>query len=77
MTKPLAVVVEDEWLLLTVVQEELIEAGFEVVSAMSGAEALARLDDAGEDISCLLTDIRLVGSMDGWEVASSGKAAPS
>jgi CheY-like chemotaxis protein len=69
MTKPLALVVEDEWLLLTVVEEELVEAGFEVSSAASGAEAMIKLDEAGEDLCCLLTDIRLIGDMDGWEVA--------
>jgi CheY-like chemotaxis protein len=69
MTKPVALVVEDEWLLLTVVEEELLEAGFEVASAASGAAALVKLDEVGEGLSCLLTDIRLVGNIDGWEVA--------
>lgn len=69
MNKPLALVVEDEWLLLTVVEEELLEAGFQVTSAASGDEAIVKLKEVGQDISCLLTDIRLGGSMDGWEVA--------
>ena len=69
MQKPLALVVEDEWLLMDVVQEELLEDGFEVATAASGEEAIAKMEETKDRITCLLTDIRLGGGIDGWEVA--------
>jgi CheY-like chemotaxis protein len=69
MDKPLALVVEDEWLLLDVVQEELLEDGFAVDTAATGEEAIAKMEQAQGRITCLLTDIRLGSGIDGWEVA--------
>ena len=69
MQKPLALVVEDEWLLMDVVQEELLEDGFEVATAASGEEAIVKMEEARGRITCLLTDIRLGAGIDGWEVA--------
>jgi CheY-like chemotaxis protein len=74
MDKPKALVVEDEFLLLTVVEEELIDAGFEVETASSGSEAVAKLERSSEAITCLLTDIRLGEGIDGWEVARRARA---
>lgn len=69
MQKLLALVVEDEWLLMDVVQEELLEDGFEVATAVSGEEAIVKLEAEKGRIACLLTDIRLGAGIDGWEVA--------
>lgn len=67
--KPNALVVEDEWLLLDVMEAELCEEGFDVVTATSGQEVIFKLEEAAEDITCLLTDIRLGSGADGWKVA--------
>src|SRR4051812_48920497 len=60
-------VVEDEWLVRELVVEELRGAGFEVLEAETGAEAMARFEQQDPDL--LMTDIRLPGGMDGWEIA--------
>ena len=73
MGRPTALVVEDEWLLLDVVEAELCEEGFEVVTATSGQEALSKLEEAAGEISCLLTDIRLGNGADGWKIAERAR----
>ena len=55
-------VVEDEWLLRLELAEELTSAGWRVLEAGSGEDALqllAGLQDQGEKIDFLVTDIRL------------------
>ena len=73
MAKPTALVVEDEWLLLDVVEAELSDEGFHVLTAASGQEAMSTLNDAADNITCLLTDIRLGDGMDGWEIAKRAR----
>lgn len=61
--------VEDVDLLRRVVADELTEAGFEVVEAATGEEAIAALRAMAGRIDWLFTDIRLPGPIDGWRVA--------
>jgi CheY-like chemotaxis protein len=69
---PTILVVEDEILLSDMVTEELEEAGYQVLSAFTGEEALTYL--SGPDaIDLLFTDIRLPGGMDGWRVAEAAR----
>ena len=68
---PKALVVDDEPLIVLLVQDELQLAGFEVQSAATGEEALALLD-RDREWDLLLTDIRMPGKVDGWEL---GRAA--
>lgn len=62
-------VVEDEVMIAELMADALREIGFEVDCAYSGCEALDRVraDPFGYD--ALLTDVRIGGSADGWEVA--------
>jgi len=60
-------VVEDDELLREVAVEALQEAGFEVIEAATGEEAMARCDERIAD--ALFTDIRLPGRVDGWDIA--------
>lgn len=69
-----AMVVEDEWLVRMELTDALNAAGLEVFEASAGEEALARLDHS-DPIDILVTDIRLVGSMDGWDIADAFRAA--
>lgn len=62
-------VVEDEPLILLDVETALVDAGFEVIAATSGAMALDRYNTQGGQIRALLTDIRLGKGPDGWDVA--------
>ncbi len=59
-------VVEDDPLVWVVAVEALFDAGFEVVEAESGPEALERCKKAP---NVLFTDIRLPGKFTGWHVA--------
>ena len=66
-------VVEDEWLLRLELVEELTRAGWQVVQAATGEEALGVLE-RGERLDFLVTDIRLPGAVDGWQVAQSARS---
>jgi CheY-like chemotaxis protein len=65
--------VEDEWLILDVTAAELAEAGFDVLTASDGEEALALLQ-GGAEVDLLFTDIRMPGRLDGWALAQSARA---
>ena len=71
-TRASVLVVEDEPLILEVVTDELIDAGFDVHQASSGEEAVAVLE-AQPALDLLLTDIRLPGGLDGWSVAEHAR----
>jgi CheY-like chemotaxis protein len=58
--------VEDDNITRTVASAKLREVGIVVTEAQDGAEALQWLNDPPD---VLFTDIRLPGSLDGWEVA--------
>ena len=60
-------IVEDDELVREMAVESLMDAGFEVVEATTGEEALARCDEHIADV--LFTDIRLPGGLDGWDIA--------
>jgi CheY-like chemotaxis protein len=70
----IGLVVEDEWLLRLELVQELVNAGYRVEEAGSGEEALAMLA-AGTRLDFLVTDIRLNGPVDGWQVAEAARAA--
>lgn len=63
-------VVEDEWLLRLELAEELTGAGWQILEAASGDEAVEKLGTAPR-IDFLVTDIRLPGQLDGWAVADA------
>jgi CheY-like chemotaxis protein len=57
--------VEDEWLIRTIMCEELVEAGFDVTSVETGDEALALLNGLQSGFRVLVTDIHMPGKTDG------------
>jgi CheY-like chemotaxis protein len=59
-------VVEDDPLVRIVVVEALLDAGYAVLEAENGAEALEQLKHAPD---VLFTDIRLPGTLTGWDIA--------
>jgi CheY-like chemotaxis protein len=71
--KAVALVVEDEWLLRMEIADSLREADWEVLEASSGEGALAFLTES-KRIDLLVTDIRLAGPLNGWEVAEAYRA---
>jgi CheY-like chemotaxis protein len=60
-------VVEDDELLREVAVEALKDAGFQVIEAATGEEALKKCKERVAD--ALFTDIRLPGKIDGWTIA--------
>jgi CheY-like chemotaxis protein len=70
--RPTILVVEDEPLIADVVVWQLEEAGFAVVTASSGDEALA-LISGPQKFDVLFTDIRMPGRTDGWSLAEKAR----
>ena len=63
-------VVEDDQLVQSVVEDSLVDGGFETVIASSGENALELLDASDGKYRALVTDINLGrGGIDGWDVA--------
>jgi CheY-like chemotaxis protein len=66
---PVILVVEDEPLIQSLVEEALADGGFEPAVTSSGEEAVTLLKGHKGKYRALVTDINLQGKMDGWEVA--------
>ncbi len=66
-------VVEDEALVRDVAVSALRDAGFEVLEAADGAQALDLCKSAAVDV--LFTDVRLPGPVSGWDVAEKCRDA--
>ena len=71
-SKPAILVVEDEFMLLTVLAETLRDAGYQVSQAENGEAALAILHD-NPDIDMLISDVRMPG-INGYQVAERAVA---
>lgn len=69
MPGPVVLLVEDEPLVLLVAQDALEAGGYTVVPVQLASEALEVLDSRISELSGLVTDIRLPGGPDGWEIA--------
>jgi DNA-binding response OmpR family regulator len=66
-------VVEDDQSIQSVVEGALADGGFEAVIASTGEEALTLLQDNKGNYRALVTDINLLGRIDGWEVAKHAR----
>ncbi len=65
------IVVEDEFLIRTLLVEALSEEGFKTFEAASGDAAVPLL--MNEDVQLIVTDINLPGSLDGIGVAQAAR----
>ena len=67
---PTILVVEDDVLIQSVVEEALKDGGFEIDIAASAKQAIEKLDGAGGKYRALVTDINLGhDQVDGWAIA--------
>jgi DNA-binding response OmpR family regulator len=66
---PVILVAEDDQAIQGVVEDALCEGGFQVALASSGEEAVTLLNGNTDQHQALVTDISLLGRMDGWELA--------
>jgi DNA-binding response OmpR family regulator len=70
---PVIMVVEDDQSIQSIVEEALSDGGFEPAIAASGEEAVTLLKGFKGKYRALVTDIKLVGMMNGWEVAKRAR----
>ena len=70
---PVILVVEDDQLVQTMVEVALSDGGFEPAIAASGEEAVTLLRGGLIKYRALVTDIILIGRMNGWEVAKRAR----
>ena len=70
---PVILVVEDEQLLQSLVEETLSDGGYESIIATSGEEAVVLLKEHADKYRALVTDINLRSKMDGWELAQHAR----
>ena len=73
MEMPIILVVEDDQLIQSLVEDTLRDGGFDTAIAASGEEALTLLQGPKDKYRALVTDINLTGTMDGWEVAQHAR----
>ena len=62
-------IVEDDASIQSIVEDALIEGGFETAIAPSAEEAVTLLKSKVMDYRALVTDINLPGRLSGWDVA--------
>ena len=70
---PVILVVEDEALIQTFVEQALSDGGFETAVVASGEEAVTLLNGDKGKYRALVTDINLRGKMEGWQVAQHAR----
>ena len=75
MEEPIVLLVEDEPLILLVAQDALQAGGYAVLPVQLASEALNILDERIAELAGLVTDIRLPGGSDGWQVARHARHA--
>ena len=68
-THPIVLVCEDDPLVRMVIVDYLIDDGCTVIEASSGEDAVGLINGPGQQIDVLFTDIRLGGTLNGWDVA--------
>ena len=66
-------VVEDDQSIQGVVEDALTDGGFEPAIAPSGEEAVTLLKGDKSKYRALVTDINLLGRLDGWQVAKQAR----
>jgi CheY-like chemotaxis protein len=71
MTALRILLAEDEPLLRELTSDDLRDAGYTVACAANGDKALQVLEQ--EFFEVLVTDIRMPGSLDGWELARTAR----
>jgi len=77
MAAPVLLYVEDEMITQDLVEASLREAGFEVLTASDGTQALNLLGKPNGTLRGLITDINLGDGPDGWEVACKARQMTS
>jgi DNA-binding response OmpR family regulator len=70
---PVVLVIEDDPDIQFFLEEALRDGGFEPAIAGSGEEAVTLLKAFRSNYAALITDIKLLGRIDGWHVARAAR----
>jgi CheY-like chemotaxis protein len=70
---PIILVVEDDPPIQMIIEDALVDGGFEPAIAPSGEEAVTLLKGHKGKYHALVADISLLGRLDGWEVAKRAR----
>lgn len=68
-SKLLVLIAEDELLIQATLEDVLTEAGFEQFSVSNADEAIRALEEESGRFCALITDVRMPGEADGWDLA--------
>ncbi|WP_375159362.1 response regulator [Bradyrhizobium sp. RDT46] len=71
--RPLILVIEDDDMIQAIVEDALTEGGFEIATVKTGEEASTLLKGRLRPYRALVTDVNLLGRLDGWEVARAAR----
>jgi CheY-like chemotaxis protein len=72
--KPMILLVDDEAMLREVMSDVLFKDGFVCVPCANGPDALRLIDAGPYKFDLLLSDVKMPGTIDGFEVAARFKA---
>lgn len=67
--KLLVLIAEDEFLIKVNLEDVVAEAGFEHLAVLNADEAILALDEDSARFCALITDIRMSGEANGWDLA--------
>lgn len=70
---PIVLVVEDDHLIQSIVEEALADAGYQIAIAPSAEQAMDLLLASEKNIRALVTDINLGHALSGWEIAQHAR----
>lgn len=68
-SKLLVLIAEDEPLIQTTLEDVVTDAGFEHFSVSSADEAIRALEEDSARFCALMTDVRMPGQTNGWDLA--------
>ncbi len=71
--RPPVLLVEDEVLAAEYLVSELEDAGYQVLHALNGSDAITILNGHFADLKAILTDVRLGLGPSGWDVARAAR----
>jgi DNA-binding response OmpR family regulator len=70
---PVVLVVEDDDAIQAIVEDALTEGGFRIATVRTGEEAVTLLKGNLMPYKALVTDVNLLGRLDGWDVARAAR----
>jgi DNA-binding response OmpR family regulator len=73
MAETVILVVEDDSSVRSGIEDAFAQAGYAVMAASSGADAIDLLDEHWVELSAVVTDIRIGNGPDGWELAKRAR----